>query len=84
MRATFVYAGLIALMLELYSLTVTFLAHLLPFGDPQERSFAATAIALVINAFTQQPVRQWLERLVDHYLPHRQGRRALHRQPQRQ
>lgn len=63
-RVTFVYVGLIALMLELYSLVVTFLAHLLPFGDAGERSFAATAIALVINAFTQKPVKEWLERLV--------------------
>ncbi len=69
-RATFIYAGLIALALELYSLAVTFLAHLLPFGDPAARSFAATAIALVVNAFTQKPVRKALERVIDHVLYH--------------
>jgi len=64
-RAAFVYAGLITLALELYQLAVTFLARLLPFGDAAERGFAATAIALIVNAFTQQPVRKWLERAID-------------------
>lgn len=64
-RATFVVAGLIALALELYSLALSFLAHLLPFGSPTERNFAATALVLVVNAFTQEPVRRWLERLID-------------------
>ena len=64
-RATFVLAGLLALALELYSLVLSFLAHLLPLGDAQGRSFIATALVLVVNAFTQEPVRRWLERLID-------------------
>ena len=79
-RAAFVYAGLIALALELYGLAVTFLARLLPLGDVTQRHFAATAIALVVNAFTQQPVKRWLGHLVDRFLrpgkAHRQGKRA--------
>ena len=67
-RTAFVYAGLIALALELYGLAVTFLARLLPLGDVTQRHFAATAIALVVNAFTQQPVKRWLERLTDRFL----------------
>ena len=67
-RAAFVYAGLITLALELYQLAVTFLAHLLPVGDAASRSYAATALALVVNAFTQQSVRRWLNRLVDRLL----------------
>ncbi len=64
-RATFVLAGLLALALELYSLALSFLAHLLPLGNAEERSFAATALVLVVNAFTQEPVRRRLERLID-------------------
>ena len=64
-RAAFVYAGVITLALELYQLAVTFLARLLPVGDQAERAFAATAIALSVNAFTQQPVRRWLEQTLD-------------------
>ena len=64
-RATFVLAGLLALALELYGLVLSFLAHLLPLGGAEERSFAATALVLVVNAFTQEPVRRWLERLID-------------------
>ncbi len=64
-RATFVLAGLLALALELYSLVLSFLAHLLPLGNAQERSFAATALVLVVNAFTQEPVRRWLGRGID-------------------
>ena len=66
-RAAFIYAGLITLMLELYSLALSFLARLLPLGDAAERAFAATSIALVVNAFTQQPVRRWLERVLDDF-----------------
>lgn len=69
-RAAFVYAGLITLALELYQLAVSFLAKLLPFGDAAERGFAATAIALIVNAFTQQPVRRWLERAIDRFARH--------------
>ena len=64
-RAAFVYAGLVALALELYQLSVTALSRLIPFGDKEARGYAATAIALTVNAFTQQPVRAWLERLMD-------------------
>ncbi len=64
-RATFVLAGLLALALELYSLVLSFLAHLLPLGNAEERGFAATALVLVVNAFTQEPVRCRLERLID-------------------
>ena len=66
-RAAFVYAGLITLALELYQLAVSFLAKLLPLGDQAERGFAATAIALIVNAFTQRPVRRWLEGVVDRF-----------------
>ena len=65
-RMTFVLAGLIALGLELYQLALSFLAHLLPFGDKTERGYAATALVLVVNAFTQQPVKRWLGDLIDH------------------
>ena len=80
-RTTFVLAGLVALALELYSLALSFLAHLLPFGDAQERSFAATALVLVVNAFTQEPVRHWLERLIDRHIhsPHKNGVSGLQR-----
>ena len=70
-RMAFIYAGLITLALELYSLALSFLAKLLPLGDAAERAFAATAIALIVNAFTQQPVRRWLERVVDGLAHHR-------------
>jgi hypothetical protein len=64
-RATFVYAGLITLALEIYRLALDFLARLLPLGSASERAFAATALALAINAFSQEPVRRWLERTID-------------------
>ena len=67
-RATFVFAGLVALALELYSLTLSFLARLLPLGSTDERHYAATALVLVVNAFTQEPVRRWLEHMIDHTL----------------
>ena len=73
-RAAFIYAGLITLMLELYSLALSFLARLLPLGDAAERAFAATSIALVVNAFTQQPVRRWLERVLDDFTRRRNTR----------
>lgn len=78
-RATFVYAGLIALALEMYQLAVTFLAHLLPFGNAADRGFAATAVALVINAFTQQPVRRRLEQIIDGLAHKSRGKRNLNR-----
>ena len=77
-RAAFVYAGLITLALELYSLALSSLAKLLPLGDQSERALAATAIALSVNAFTQQPVRRWLERAIDRVV-----HGSLNRSPQR-
>lgn len=75
-RTAFVYAGLITLALELYQLAVSFLARLLPLGNATDRAFAATAIALIVNAFTQQPVRRWLERVIDGFTHRRSlGRR---------
>ena len=68
-RAAFIYAGLITLALELYSLALSSLTKLLPLGNADERAFAATAIALSVNAFTQQPVRRWLERTLDRFAP---------------
>ncbi|MBV9852107.1 MAG: hypothetical protein JO250_20775 [Armatimonadetes bacterium] len=75
-RRALVLAGLVTLALELYQLAVTFLSHLLPFGDKEARGYAAATVALAVNAFTQQPVRQWLERLLDRALgaPHGQRR----------
>jgi len=67
-RAAFVYAGLIALTLELYQLALSFLIRLVPVGDQAQSHLAATAMVLVINAFTQQPVRRWLEGRIDHSL----------------
>ena len=63
-RATFVYGGLVALALELYSLSLTALAKILPLGVPGERETAATTTVLVINAFTQEPIRKWLGGIV--------------------
>ncbi len=67
-RAAFVYAGLIALALELYQLALSFLIRLVPVGDQAQSHLAATAMVLVINAFTQQPVRRWLEGRFDRSL----------------
>ncbi len=67
-RAAFVYAGLIALALELYQLALSFLIRLVPVGDQAQSHLAATAMVLVINAFTQQPVRRWLEGRIDRSL----------------
>lgn len=63
-RKTLVYASLIALALELYNLSLNSLVRLLPLGAPGEREAAATAMVLVINAFTQEPIRKWLEALL--------------------
>ena len=71
LRAAFVYAGLVALALELYQLALSFLAHLLPLGNAAERTYAATALVLVVNAFTQRPLKRWLERLIDRLGSHK-------------
>lgn len=63
-KMTFIFAGLVTLALEVYQLALGFLAHLLPFGDPAQRSLAATLIALSVNAFTHEPVKRWLERVI--------------------
>lgn len=57
-RKTLVYATLISVALEVYQVAVGFLADLLPFSDAGERHFAATAIALVVHASTQAPLRR--------------------------
>ncbi|BDI31504.1 hypothetical protein CCAX7_35550 [Capsulimonas corticalis] len=71
-RTTFVYAGIITLALEVYRVALDFLARLLPLGDAAERGMAATAIALVINAFSQEIVRKTLEHIVDRVTKHAQ------------
>jgi len=63
-RATLVFAGLIALALEVYHATIGFLVHLLPLGGESERNFAATMVTLVVYSFTQTSVQKWLERIV--------------------
>ena len=44
--------------------------------DPTERHIAAAAIALVINAFTHESLKMWLERLVNQLLNHKKHHRA--------
>jgi hypothetical protein len=75
-RATFIFGGLIALLLESYNLVLGFLARLLPLGDSAERGFAATGFVLVVSAFTQQPIREWLGRLLSGR--RRVAQRAMH------
>lgn len=77
-RAAFVYGGLIALALELYNLALSGLAKLLPLGAPRVRDTAAAAIVLVVNAFTQEPIRKWLERIVDRTRQKRRSTAAFH------
>lgn len=72
-RAALVYAALVSLALEMYQVAVGFLADLLPLGDPAQRHFAATAIALAVHALTHDALRQWLERLVDRGILRKQG-----------
>ena len=64
-RKAVVLAGVVTLMLELYQGAVAALAHLLPVGDVGRLHLAATGVALAVNAFTQQPVRKWLEKQID-------------------
>lgn len=60
-RATFALAALVALAMELYSLALSSLAHLLPLaGNAAERGYAATAFVLIVNAFTRSlPADGW-------------------------
>lgn len=62
-RTALVFTLLIAFALELYKLAVDTITALLPIGDPTERHVAAAAVAFIINAFTQEPLKWWLERL---------------------
>lgn len=71
-RKTLIFSVLITFALELYQLTVEFLARLLPLDDPTQRHLAAAAIALILNAVTQQALKEWLERLVDKWLSRKQ------------
>ena len=64
-RKAVVLAGVVTLMLELYQGALAALAHLLPVGDADHLHLAATGVALAVNAFTQQPVRRWIERQMD-------------------
>lgn len=73
-RAALVFTMMIAFALELYQLAVGALTKLLPVGDPTQRHIAAAAVAFIINAFTQQPLKWWLERLVGQLIK-RKGRR---------
>lgn len=86
-RATFALAALVALALELYSLALSSLAHLLPLaGDAAERGYAATAFVLIVNAFTQEPARRWLGRMIDrhHHSGNRDEIRSLRRRSARE
>jgi hypothetical protein len=67
-KATVVTAILVGLALELYQASIGFLTQLLPLKDPAERSFAAAAVALIINAFLHEPVKAWLERIANRFL----------------
>ncbi|MCX6378952.1 MAG: hypothetical protein NT023_05665 [Armatimonadetes bacterium] len=79
LRATFVFTILIAFTLELYQLAIEFLTHLLPLGDPTQRQIAATTIALIVNAFTHEFIRGWLEQIADQLLAHRRRGHRLSR-----
>lgn len=75
-RTTLVVALLIAFALELYQAAVSALSALLPLTDPTERHIAAATVALIINAFTQQPLRWWLTRLALRLLKRKNERAA--------
>ena len=64
-KTTLVFSLLIAFALELYQGSVEFLARLLPVGDATERHIAAATVALIINAFSHEPLRRLLEQLLD-------------------
>ncbi len=73
-RKALVLAGLVTLALELYQVAITTLSHLLPLGDREARGYAAAALALAVNAFTQQLVRHWLEGVADRLFSRRPTR----------
>jgi len=60
-----VLAGVVTLMLVSYQGALAALAHLLPVGNVDHLHLAATGVAQAVNAFTQQPVRRWIERQMD-------------------
>ncbi|MBA2679629.1 MAG: hypothetical protein H0U76_14680, partial [Ktedonobacteraceae bacterium] len=47
--------------------------------DQAQSHLAATAMVLVINAFTQQPVRRWLEERIDRSLRPKPSAHRQHR-----
>lgn len=65
LRAAFVYGVMIAFALELYSLSVDALTKMLPLDNADERRLAAASVAFIVNGFTQEPIKSWLERLAD-------------------
>jgi hypothetical protein len=77
-RSTVVFAVLIGLFLEFYRVAVDALAHLLPLQDATERQIAATAVALIVNAFSHEALKHWLERLIDRVIT---GSRKSQRRP---
>lgn len=74
LKMTLVFAGLVTLALEVYQLALAFLAHLFPFGNSHERDFAATLVVLTVNAFTHEPLKRWLEKLVSRFQKNGQER----------
>jgi hypothetical protein len=75
-RSTVVFAILIGLFLEFYRIAVDSLAHLLPLQDATERQIAATAVALIVNAFSHEALKHWLEHLFDRMLTKRRKFRS--------
>jgi hypothetical protein len=74
-RTTLIFGVLIAFALEIYQVAIEFLTRLLPLGDPAQQHAAAVTVALIINAFTHEPLRRWLEQLADQLLT---GKRPRH------
>jgi hypothetical protein len=66
LRTTAVYAVLIGFALELYQVTVEFLAHMLPLGDPVQQRVAAASIVFIVNALSHEPLKKVLERVTNH------------------
>jgi uncharacterized protein YjeT (DUF2065 family) len=75
-RAALVVALLIAFAVELYQAAVSALTALLPLADPTQRHIAAATVALIVNAFTQQPLRWWLERIAARLIKRKKERSA--------
>ena len=77
LKAAFVYGVTIAFALELYSVAVDTLTKLLPLENPDERRIAAAVVAFVINGFTQEPIKMWLERLATQIVRNNHTTRAI-------